>query len=376
MKSLLRVSLLSLAVPVIGCSAHPSANEATSKTSEAVNAIQGYDSPASIWSQYFCTSQEVCATGDFNGDGATDIIAFHHQPGDARVWIGLGAFGTNSFGSSSPWSDNFCESNETCAVGDVNGDGLSDIVAFNASESLAWVSLSNGNNGFSTPQSTSFPFACHDGGNNGGSVPGTCRVADVDGDHKADLVAFTQDASAPSVYFAQSTSTSLPSFRTAAQWSSSFCDRTQLCDVGDVNGDGKADLLAFSSTTASGGDSGAPDTTVWVSLSTGAGLIQAYAAGTVSCTYGEVCKVADTDSDGFADIVRFTHSSHPQVFVAFSNGSTFGTQAPEDSFFCQSFETCLVGTGRYPAIFAASGDHAPADQVDYVWGARPIPQLH
>ncbi|MGH2542720.1 MAG: hypothetical protein ACRDIB_07980, partial [Ardenticatenaceae bacterium] len=42
--------------------------------------------PAEQWADFFCVGQEVCGTGDFNGDGADDLVAFVHdtQGGDAR----------------------------------------------------------------------------------------------------------------------------------------------------------------------------------------------------------------------------------------------------------------------------------------------------
>jgi hypothetical protein len=330
--------------------------EPPSARSSEAPLLTGRYAPATVWSPYFCTSGESCALGDVNGDGRDDIIAFHHQA-SATVWVGLS--NGSSFGAPQEWSTSFCQSFETCAVGDVNGDGLVDLVAYQGPDHDVSVALSNGVNGFTAAQRWS-NFFC---------LPNeVCRVADMNGDGKADLVTFTHATQAvPTVWVALSTGSS---FLPTQQWSSFFCQANETCLVGDVNGDHRADTIALS--PAAGNDR------IWVSLSTGSGLTAPTIWGGTSgaCTVGDVCTTYDVDQDGFADIVDFVHTpASPTVNVAFSNGSSFpiqdifsGTSFTQvDSSFCQSFETCMMGKvdGTFGDLVAASGDQGS----DHVWVA-------
>ena len=155
--------------------------------------------PGAIWHDSFCIGNEVCVVGDVNGDGKADILTFvRDTQGGAyarKVWVALS--NGSSFGAASIWHDSFCIGNEVCAVGDVNGDGKADILAFVRDTQggeyarNVWVALSNGS-----------------------------------------------------------------SFGAASIWHDSFCIGNEVCAVGDVNGDGKADILAFVRDTRLGKERG------------------------------------------------------------------------------------------------------------------------
>ncbi len=85
----------------------------------------------SVWA-----TQKVAATGDFNGDGLTDIYL---MPSDAHgrstgniydlVWLakGDGTFTNVSLGKNSGITDSVWATQKVAATGDFNGDGLTDI---------------------------------------------------------------------------------------------------------------------------------------------------------------------------------------------------------------------------------------------------------
>jgi hypothetical protein len=156
----------------------------------------------------------------------------------------------SSFGNPTKWQDWFAPYGEFPAVGDVNGDGRDDIVTFTrGSTGDVYVALSNGS-GFGAGAKWHDWFA-----------PGTeqPRVGDVDGDGKADIVTFTNDSQGD-VYVALSSGTS---FGGGAKWHDWFAPTGEFPYLGDFDGDGKGDVVAF--TRSASGD-------VFVALSTGSGF--------------------------------------------------------------------------------------------------------
>jgi hypothetical protein len=256
---------------------------------------------------------------DVNGDHLADIVGF----GDGGVYVAL-ATGGGSFGPSSFKLANFAPSaggwvNDTSyprELADVNGDGMADIVGFG--DGGVYVALATGGGSFGA---SSFKLA-----NFGPSAGGWTSndkfprfVADVNGDHMADIVGFGEGG----VYVALATgggsfgpsSFKLANFApSAGGW---INENTYPRELADVNSDGMADIVGF-------GDGG-----VYVAFATGGGSfgpssfqLANFGPSAGGWTSDNIYPrlLADINNDGAADIVGFGQSG---VYDALSNGFHF-----------------------------------------------------
>ena len=235
--------------------------------------------------------------GDVNGDGKDDAIAYFTSSGS---WYTALSSGTK-FNNYSSWITSFGIGSTKQFLVDVNGDGKADAVTYFASTGSWYVALSNGT-GFGTPTLWI----------SGHGVGSTNQfLGDVNGDSKADAV--TYSASTGSWYVALSNGTS---FGTSSLWISGHGASSTNQLVGDVNGDGKADAVAYFASTGS-----------WnVALSNGTSYdtpslwISGHGVGSTSQLLG------DMNGDGKADaVVYFAGSGSWYAATANSNGTGFNS---------------------------------------------------
>src|SRR5450432_2335474 len=118
-----------------------------------------------------------------------------------------------------------------------------------ALEGNAWVKLSTGRG-----------FAAGTEWYPGLSAGRATLLGDVNGDGRADLVAVWDDFTLVMLSAAQLPSISAPGFLTEASWSGERFWGNQATLLGDVDGDGRADLVAID------------DNDTWVMLSTATGF--------------------------------------------------------------------------------------------------------
>ncbi len=257
----------------------------------------------------------VRTVGDVDGDGDTDLVGF----GLDGVYVAL-SNGTSFSPAATKWtsaldlSHGWTVQNFVRTVGDVDGDGDDDLVGFGLDG--VYVALSNGTS-FS-PNATKWTSALDL--SHGWTVKDFVRtVGDVDGDGDADLIGFGLDG----VYVALSNGSSFSP--TATKWTSAldlshgWTVANFARTVGDVNGDGKVDLVGFGLdgvyVALSNGSSFAPNATKWTSA---LDLSHGWTVASFVRTVG------DANGDGKMDLVGFGLDG---VYVALSNGTSFEANA-------------------------------------------------
>lgn len=254
---------------------------------------------------------------DVNGDGFNDIVGF----GFAGVLVSFGAANNSftaatlkvgNFGQTAGWTSGNLFHRE---LADVNGDGRADIVGFGFAGTL--VSLAQADGSFATPTVGVNNFGTTQGWSTQDGFART--MGDVNGDGKADIIGFGFAGALVSLGRGdgtfQNATLAVSNFGVAQGWAS---DNQFHRAVADVNGDGFDDIIGF-------GQAG-----TLVALSNGNGTFGAatLVLGNFGRAQGWATQdafartVADINNDGLADVVGFGFAG---TFVAYGEADgTFG----------------------------------------------------
>lgn len=255
----------------------------------------GYAIPGSGVYQY--------QSGDFNGDGRTDLI---HFVGNAyvNIWFSNGDGTFSVIGGFLPWSGySLSANNYNYKLGDFNGDGLTDMIHF-YSAAYAHVWLSKGDGTFEVK--SRFPSVTGYGVGEPNQTY-NYQLGDFNGDGKDDLIHFANQ-SYIHIWFSQGDGT----FAVTGQykpWAGYYVAANNYkYEVGDYNGDGKSDLLHFVENS---------NINIWLSKGDGAFLVSgnahqwpAYPVGANNYNY----QTGDYNGDGKTDLIHFIRSTAVHVW--------------------------------------------------------------
>jgi hypothetical protein len=239
------------------------------------------------------------AVADFNGDGKPDIVVGNcgftkittcDLASNGNVAVLLNA-GNGTFGSAVPYSLGTNIGAASVAVADLTGNGTLDLIvaAGSAGSSTVEVLMGNGDGTFKA----AVPY------NSGGFTALSVAIADVNGDNKPDLVVAnwctdnTCVASSVGVLLGNGDGT----FPAAVTYPSGGFLANSVA-IGDVNGDGKPDVVVGNgntSTTVAAGNVG-------VLLGNGNGTFQTAVAYSRAGVGATSVVISDVNGDGKLDL--------------------------------------------------------------------------
>ena len=261
------------------------------------------------------TGPQYVAIGDLDGDGKPDLAVINNSSSTVSIFRNTSTSGSMTTGSFAAKVDFATGSVPySVAIGDLDGDGKPDIVVVNSSSST--VSLFRNT---ATPGSiTTDSFAAKVDFTTG-NWPQSVAIGDLDGDGKPELAVANSGYSATvSVFHNTSTSGSITTGSFAAKVDFATGYIPYGVAIGDLDGDGKPDLAVA--------NSGSNKVSVLRNTSTlGSITAGSFAAKVDFATVSGAQSVAigDLDGDGKPDLV-VTNGSSDMVSV-FRNTSTTGS---------------------------------------------------
>ncbi len=292
------------------------------------------------------------AIGDINGDNVSDVISANLDSDSISVFInnGNGTLATkvDYAATNGPY---------TPEIGDLNGDGIADLAVINFSSDFLSVYINNGDGTFATK----VDYAAAGGQSRGLSI------GDVNGDGKNDLVVASGDADTVSIYLNNGNGT----FATKVDYTTG--DFPNSVTLGDVDGDSKLDIVTanyFGNNMS-------------VLINNGNGTFATkvdYATGLTA--YDSI--IADFDGDRNPDIAISNYSSNT-ISVFINDGD--GTFAAKVDYVAGSVPNRLATAdvngdgyadiavtnrdGNTISVFINDGDGTFAAKVDYATGTGP-----
>lgn len=255
-------------------------------------------------------SPKMLVTADMNKDGKLDVVMGTNSGVSVLLNIGNGAFaGEQDYTLPS--------AAVSLATGDFNGDGFMDVaVGVNPGSTGVYVLFGQANGMYAAPAKVDSSLN-----------PTGLAAADINGDGRADLVvadqgffnyagASNQVNGAVHVYFGNANG----SFTAGASPTTSATNYS-IAALGDLNGDGKLDLI-LGGNIAGGQDTSTPS--AYTLLGNGDGTFKAASATALIGNYGigtTAISLADFNHDGHLDVVVGDATAFTSVLLGNGDGT-------------------------------------------------------
>jgi flagellin-like hook-associated protein FlgL len=270
------------------------------------------------------TPQSV-TLGDLNGDGVLDMVTADSGGSTASILLGNGD-GTFKARTTVQTGANPL----SVTLGDLNGDGVLDIVTADSDDSTASIMLGNGNGTFKARTTVET-----------GAFVGSVTLGDLNGDGVLDIVTADYGDSTASIMLGNGNGTFRA--RTTVQ-TGAFVGSVTL---GDLNGDGILDIV-----TADGGAD-----TASILLGNGDGTFTAHTTVQTGLNPNYVT-LGDLNGDGYLDIVSSDGSDGTASILLGNGNGTFKGRTTVQTGDGPSSVTLgdLNGDGVLDIVTAESGD--------------------
>jgi len=236
------------------------------------------------------------ATGDLNGDGIPDLVVTTLNSSTLTILLGNGDGTFRSVAGPNVGVGAYC-----VGIGDFNGDGKLDIAVGNNAGTALTILLGNGDGTF-RPMAT-HPIA--------GGLPESIAVADLNGDGKPDLVVSNYSGPMFSILLGNGDGTFTPAPGNVPNGSECWS-----VSIGDYDGDGIPDLAVTSN-----------NSTVTIFLGNGDGTFTQLGSPISVGLWPASIVSADLNGDGTLDLAVSNMSGGTVTILLGSGHGTF-TQAP------------------------------------------------
>jgi hypothetical protein len=243
-------------------------------------------------------------TGDFNGDGMADLLVYYANPSNGRYEL-YRWWGTSSgVGAKTLITDALTSASPT-HVGDFNGDGKDDLIGLKSDSSTSWRMSAY----WATV--TGFDFVENYKTYTSDTALANYRflTSDLNGDGCTDLIAF-QKITDTSIYVWWGSSTGLGNKTllksyVSSTWNSSYFEFL----TGDFDGDGRTDIFAYP--INAGGLTQMGPYTVWYGTSSGISANTTVTVPSSSTYNWQGCKYnpGDVNGDGRTDLLAWDYES-------------------------------------------------------------------
>jgi hypothetical protein len=264
----------------------------------------------STWSSDAGDAGDIFLAGDINGDGDDDLVYGRPESASQIRWYVRRALGNGFSSNVEQWSSDAGDVGDIFRLADVDGDNRADLVYGRpvSGNQVTWY----------VRKSTGSSFGGYSTwAGDAGDIGDWFFVADIDQDDNADLVYGRALSDTQVAWYVRKSSGS--SFGGYTTWSSDAGDRTDRFLLGDINNDNDADLVygrKINNTTMR-----------WYvrrSLGVSWGNYQVWSNDAGNS--GDIHRLGDIDGDGRVDLVyaREINFDILRWWNRFSTGSAFG----------------------------------------------------